>query len=64
LIFGYVDAQIADVKHIGKERNYDQFDHKQLWRNMSHYNMLMTDKARKVGEALLLYWWVYCNSEN
>jgi hypothetical protein len=43
----------------GRERNYDQIDLEQLWKNMSHYKMSMTDKTRVVGEALLLYWWVY-----
>jgi len=43
---------------VGEECNYDQIDHEQLWHNMIHYNMSMTDKTRKVGEALLLYWWV------
>jgi len=44
---------------VGEECNYDQFDLEELWYNMNHYNMSMTDKTRKVGEALLLYWWVY-----
>jgi len=47
----------------GKERNYDQFDLEQLWQSMKYYNMSMTDKTRKVGEALLLYWWVYTHTE-
>jgi len=49
---------------VGEECNYDQIDHEQLWQNMKHYNMSMTDKTRKVGEALLLYWWVYAYFSN
>jgi len=47
----------------GREHNYDQIDLEQLWRNMRHYKMSMTDKTRVVGEALLLYWWVYALSQ-
>ncbi len=43
----------------GTERNYDQIDLEQIWYNMIHYNKSMTDKTRVVGEALLLYWWVW-----
>jgi len=48
---------------VGEECNYDQIDLEQLWHSMKHYNLSMTDKTRKVGEALLLYWWVYSSLE-
>lgn len=42
-----------------KKYNYDIIDMEQIWKNISRANHSMADKTRVVGEALLIYWWVW-----
>ncbi len=43
----------------GNKYNYDIIDLVQIWRNIQMANRSITDKTRVVGEALLVYWWVW-----
>jgi len=45
-----------------RKDDYDLIDLEQIWYNMTHYNSSMTDKTMVIGEAILLYWWVYAMS--
>jgi len=45
-----------------REDDYDLIDIEQIWHNMTHNNISMTDKTMVIGEAILLYWWVYAMS--